>query len=105
VNRYAYEAQRHYGILDARLANQKYLVGDSYTIVDMATWGWARMVTNVLGEDAWSKFPNLKRLIDEINARPAAKIAGALKDRHAFKTEMDDEARKVMFRHLNEKVA
>jgi len=104
VNRYAYEAQRHYGILDARLAKQKYLVGDSYTIVDMATWGWARGIPNVLGEGAWAKFPNLKRLVDEINARPAAKIAGALKDRHAFKTEMDDEARKAMFRHLTEKV-
>ena len=105
VNRYAYEAQRHYGILDARLANQKYIVGDTYTIVDMAAWGWARMLPNVLGEEAWSKFPNLKRLVDEIGARPAAKIANALKDRHAFKTDMDDEARKVMFRHLTEKVA
>ncbi|ARP99853.1 glutathione S-transferase family protein [Pseudorhodoplanes sinuspersici] len=105
VNRYAYEAQRHYGILDARLANQKYMVGDTYTIVDMDVWGWARLIPVALGESAWVKFPNLKRLIDEISARPAARIAAALKDRHAFKTEMDDEARKVMFRHLNEKVA
>ena len=105
VNRYAYEAQRHYGILDARLANQKYMVGDTYTIVDMDVWGWARMIAVALGEGAWEKLPNLKRLVDEISARPAAKIAAALKDRHAFKTEMDDDARKVMFRHLTEKVA
>jgi GST-like protein len=105
VNRYAYEAQRHYGLLDARLANQEYIVGDSYTIVDMAAWGWARGIPNVLGEGAWAKFPNLKRLVDEISARPAAKIAAALKDRHAFKTDMDDEARRAMFRHLAEKVA
>lgn len=104
VNRYAYEAQRHYGILDARLARQEYIVGDTYTIVDMAAWGWARMLPVVLGENAWSKFPHLKRLVDEISARPAAKIANALKDRHAFKAEMDDEARKAMFRHLAEKV-
>jgi GST-like protein len=105
VNRYAYEAQRHYGIVDARLANQKYMVGDSYTIVDMALWGWARLIPTVLGEEAWAKFPNLKRLVDEIGARPAAKVANALKDRHAFKTEYDDEARKVMFRHTEVKVA
>jgi GSH-dependent disulfide-bond oxidoreductase len=105
VNRYAYEAQRHYGILDARLANQKYMVGDTYTIVDMDVWGWARLIPVALGEAAWAKFPNLKRLVDEISARPAGKIAAALKDRHAFKTDMDDEARKVMFRHLTEKVA
>jgi GST-like protein len=29
----------------------------------------------------------------------------ALKDKHAFKTEMDEEARRAMFRHLTEKVA
>jgi GST-like protein len=104
VNRYAFEAQRHYKIIDERLASRKYVLGDTYTIVDMAVWGWARMMPVVLGEGAWSKFPNLKRLVDEIGARPAAKVANALKDRHAFKQDMDDEARKAMFRHLSEKV-
>jgi GST-like protein len=105
INRYAYEAQRHFGIIDARLAKQKYMLGDTYTIVDMALWGWARLIPNVLGEGAWSRFPNLKRLVDEISARPAAQRAVALKDKHKFKTEMDDEARHAMFRHLTEKVA
>ena len=105
INRYAFEAQRHFGILDARLAKQKYMLGDTYTIVDMDVWGWARLIPFVLGEDAWAKFPNLKRLVDEISARPAAQSAVALKDKHKFKTEMDDEARKAMFRHLTEKVA
>ena len=54
---------------------------------------------------AWAKFPHLKRLVDEIGARPAAQRAVALKDKHKFKTEMDDEARRAMFRHLHEKVA
>ncbi len=57
VNRYAYEAQRHYGILDARLANQKYIVGDTYTIVDMAAWGWARGMPNILGDERLGKIP------------------------------------------------
>lgn len=105
INRYAFEADRHYKILDARLAKQKYMVGDSYTIVDMGVWGWVRMMPLVLGEQAWAKFPNLKRLVDEISARPAAQRALTLKDKHKFKTEMDDEARQAMFRHLTEKVA
>ena len=67
INRYMYEAQRHFGILDARLAKQKYMLGDAYTIVDMAVWGWARLVPTALGEDDWAKFPNLKRLVDEIS--------------------------------------
>jgi GST-like protein len=105
INRYMYEAQRHFGIIDARLAKQKYMLGDTYTIVDMALWGWARLMPNILGEGAWAKFPNLKRLVDEIGARPAAQRAMALKDRHKFKTEMDDEARNAMFRHMTVKVA
>jgi GST-like protein len=105
INRYMYETQRHYAILDARLAKQKYVLGDSYTIVDMAVWGWARLIPNALGEGAWAKFPNLKRLVDEISARPAAARANALKDKHKFKTEFDDEARRAMFRHMTEKVA
>ena len=44
--------------------------------------------------------PNLKRFMDEIGARPAAQSANALKDRHSFKTEMDEEARRHVFRHL-----
>jgi GST-like protein len=105
INRYAFEAQRHFGIIDARLAKQRYMLGGTYTIVDMALWGWARLIPVVLGEGAWDKFQNLKRLTDEISARPAAARAVALKDKHKFKTEMDDEARKAMFRHLTEKVA
>jgi GSH-dependent disulfide-bond oxidoreductase len=81
------------------------MIGDAYTIVDMDVWGWSRLMPVVLGESAWAKFPNLKRLVDEINARPAAQRAVALKDKHKFKSEMDDEARKAMFRHLTEKVA
>ena len=99
-NRYQFEAQRHYGILNDRLAKHKYMVGDTYTIVDMDVWGWARMVPFIMGDDAWAKLPNVKRLVDEINARPAAAKANGLKDKFKFKAEMDDEARANMFRHL-----
>jgi hypothetical protein len=105
TNRYAFEAQRHASILDARIAKQKYMLGDTYTIVDMNVWGWARLIPTVLGDSAWEKFPNLKRLVDEISARPAAQRAITLKDRHKFKTEMDAEAMQAMFPHLKVKVA
>jgi GST-like protein len=105
INRYAFEAQRHFGILDARLAKRKYMLGDTYTIVDMDVWGWARLMPMVLGEAAWAKFPNLKRLVDEISARPAAERAVALRERYQFKTEMDDLARRSLYRHQTEKVA
>ena len=97
VTRYSYEAKRHFALLDARLTQGRYMVGDTYTIVDMAVWGWARVVPFVLGEDAWGRMPNLKRLFDEISARPAAQRANALKDKFAFKAEMDADARRHMF--------
>ncbi len=97
INRYRFEARRHYGILDAQLARHRYLLGDAYTIVDMAAWGWARAVPFVLGDEAWTPLPHLKRLVDEISARPAAVRVAALKEKHAFKTELDDEARRYLF--------
>jgi GST-like protein len=71
----------------------------------MNVWGWARLIPNVLGEKGWDKFPNLKRLVDEISARPAAAKAVALKDKHKFKTDMDEEALHTMFPHMKVKVA
>ncbi len=97
INRYMHETKRHWGIVDARLARHPYMVGDAYTIVDMAVWGWARAVPFILGKDAWATLPHVKRLLDEINAHPAAQRVEALKDRHAFKTEMDEDARRHMF--------
>ena len=96
-NRYSFEADRHWKIVDARLAKHRYMLGDAYTLVDMAFWGWARLVPYVLGDDAWPKYPNVKRLVDEITERPAAQRALALKDRHTFKAEFDESARNFMF--------
>ena len=105
VNRYTFEAQRHWGILEARLASRQWMLGDAYTVVDMAVWGWSRLIPVVLGQDAPQQYPNLQRHLGAINARPAAARALALKDKHAFKTEMDEAARIAMFPHLARKVA
>ncbi len=104
VKRYLFEAKRHWAIVDAHLAGRSWMVGDAYSIVDMNVWGWARMVPFVIGSgptdvSVWESYPNVKRLLDAVSARPAAGRAMAIKDRHAFKAEMDDEARKAMFRH------
>ena len=98
LNRYDFEAHRHWKLVDDHLAKSKYMVGNEYSIVDMAFWGWAGNLNYVLGQDdAYTRYPNIKRLLDEINARPAAPRATALKTAHKFKTELDDEARRFMF--------
>ena len=65
----------------------------------MAFWGWARLLPFVLGsgDATWTQYPNVKRLLDEVSARPAAQRAEKLKTSHAFKTENDDESRRFMF--------
>jgi len=100
IQRYDFEAWRHWNIINDRLGRQAYMVGDTYTLVDIALWGWARVAPLVLGDEAMPKLPHVKRLVDEINARPAAQRVEALKTRHTFKTEFDEEARKAFFRHM-----
>jgi GST-like protein len=97
INRYDFEAWRHWKILNAHLATRPWMVSGRYTLLDMAVWGWARAVPFALGDKAWEELPHVKRLLDAVNARPAAQRAAAIKDRYAFKTEMDDEARRAMF--------
>jgi GST-like protein len=105
IQRYRFEAERHYKLLDAELAKGRYMMGDTYTIVDMDVWGWLRLLPMVLGEEAWAKFPNVKRLVDEVSARPAAQRVAALRDKYKFKTEMDEEARRNLFPGLAQSAA
>jgi GST-like protein len=65
---------------------------------------WLMFVASGIGPYS-QRLPNLQRHLAEISARPAAVRALALKDRHSFKTEMDDTARVAMFPHLAKKVA
>ena len=97
INRYDFEAWRHWKILDARLADRPWMMGEHYGLLDMALWGWARAVPSVLGAEAWAELPQVKRVFEAINQRPAAQRVAVLRERHAFKTELDDEARRAMF--------
>ncbi|MGL4974827.1 MAG: glutathione S-transferase family protein, partial [Bosea sp. (in: a-proteobacteria)] len=67
-NRYINETKRLYGVLDKQLATHRYVAG-AYSIADMAIVGWAKL---------WERqgmkideFPNVKRWLDEVMARPA----------------------------------
>ena len=99
INRYRREIERHYGVLDERLAVRDYILGSDYSIADMSAWGWLQRASRVLpGEaDPLSPFPNLKRWFETIDARPAAARARAVGKDHAFKKEMDEETRRALF--------
>jgi glutathione S-transferase len=63
------ETERLYGILDAQLKDNEYLVGGKYSIADIANFSWVN-VSYFAGVDL-SKFSNLQKWWEKINARPA----------------------------------
>jgi GST-like protein len=95
INRYTNEAKRLYGVLDKRLADRSYLVGD-YTIADIATWPWLRRPDRQGVEIA--EYPNVKRWFDAIAARPA--VERGLKvfaDKARPAPSFDPKAQEVLF--------
>lgn len=97
INRYLSEAQRHYAVLDAHMENRNYIVGDSYTIADIAAWGWVDRADLVIGENNLNNYPNLKRWFESVNARPAVEKARNIGKDITFKSEFDEEAQRALF--------
>jgi GST-like protein len=99
VNRYRREAERHYQVLNDHLEGRAYIVGDAYTIADMSAWGWLDRASRVLkgADDPLASFPNLKRLFETVDARPAAARARAVGKDHAFKKVSDEETKRALF--------
>jgi GST-like protein len=97
INRYLREAERHYEVLDTHLEGREYMVGDSYSIADISTWGWIDKATVGLSEGGLDNYPNLKRWFDSINARPAVQKARDIPKGIDFKTEFDDVAARALY--------
>ncbi|MEZ5668688.1 MAG: glutathione S-transferase family protein [Alphaproteobacteria bacterium] len=97
VNRYLYEANRHYKVMDGHLAGRSHFVGETYTIVDMAAWGWVDRATVVLGEGGIDRYPHVKRWFATVDGRPAVAAARAIGKGVAFKQERDEPALRALF--------
>ena len=93
-DRYTKEARRLYGVMDRRLAKQRYFAGREYTIADIAIFPWLRSWKNQ-GID-WSEHPHLKGWFDEIGARPAVQ-RGVEVLADVRKPLVDDKARETLF--------
>lgn len=85
TQRYVGETERLYGILDARLKDNEYLVGNKYSIADIANWSWVN-VAYFAGVDL-AQFPNLYNWWERISARPAVKKGLAIPDEPTFTNE------------------
>jgi len=75
LNRYRDEAHRLLGVLEQRLEGRRWIMGDDYTIADIALFPWVRgakvvyEASEVLGLD---KMKNVNDWLDRAIARPAS---------------------------------
>lgn len=78
INRFTMEVKRQLDVLDRRLADNRYLCGDEYTIADIANFPWyGALVLGHLYEAAEfldvTSYENVTRWAKEISQRPAVK--------------------------------
>ena len=73
-DRYVDESKRLLGVLDKRLAGRQWIMGDAYTIADIATFGWVRNLIGFYDAAAlvgFADFANVQRVLSAFVARPA----------------------------------
>ena len=73
-DRYVAESKRLLGVLDQRLADRVWIMGDQYTIADMATFPWVRNLVGFYEAAhlvAIEAFPNVTRALGAFLERPA----------------------------------
>ena len=78
IDRFAMEVKRQLDVLDQRLARNNYLVGDDYSIADIAVWPWYGALAKGQLYDAGefldvASYTHVVRWADQIAQRPAAK--------------------------------
>ena len=73
-DRYVAESKRLLGVLNERLATRRWLVGDEYTIADIATFPWVRNLIGFYQAGdlvGIADFPHVTRALEAFVARPA----------------------------------
>ncbi len=73
-DRYVAEVQRLLGVLDQRLANRAWVMGDDFSIADIAIFPWVNTLVGFYDASAlvgFAQFGHVKRVFDAFLARPA----------------------------------
>ena len=95
MTRYLKETGRLYAVLNRRLADRQFIVGD-YSIADIASYPWVQPERQ--GQNI-GEFPHLKRWKQAIATRPAVERAYAIADaiRKSAATVTADESRRILY--------
>jgi GST-like protein len=73
-DRYVAESTRLLGVLEKHLKGKQWMLGDEYSIADIAMFPWVRNLVGFYGAAdlvGWQNFPELKRVVEAFAARPA----------------------------------
>ncbi|MCC2674228.1 MAG: glutathione S-transferase protein [Ramlibacter sp.] len=73
-DRYVGESKRLLGVLEKHLAGRRWMMGDDYSIADIAIFPWVRNLVGFYGAGdlvEFSSFPEVNRVLDAFVARPA----------------------------------
>ena len=73
-DRYAAESKRLLGVLNRRLADRVWIMGDGFTIADVATFPWINNLVGFYGAGdlvGIADFPHVTRALSSFMARPA----------------------------------
>lgn len=78
INRFSMEAKRQLDVLDRNLADRQFMIGDDYTIADMAIWAWYGNLALGRAYDAGTfldveSYKNVQRWAKELDAREPVK--------------------------------
>ncbi|WP_332825462.1 glutathione binding-like protein [Ramlibacter sp.] len=73
-DRYVAESKRLLGVLERHLKGREWVMGDDYSIADIAIFPWVRNLVGFYGAGelvGFSEFPEVQRVLDAFVARPA----------------------------------
>ena len=85
-DRYVAEAKRLLAVLEGRLQGRSWIMGDEYTIADIATFPWVRNLVGFYGAGElveFDRYPDVKRVLDAFVQRPAVQRGLAIPKREA----------------------
>ncbi|HVH80515.1 MAG TPA: glutathione S-transferase C-terminal domain-containing protein [Stellaceae bacterium] len=93
--RYKNEYNRCLGVLERRLDDRAYILGNDYSIADIISWPWV-LIAKPLGQ-AIEEFPNVARWRAAVRDRPAVKRGVDLGKELRRSAPPSEEERKILF--------
>jgi GST-like protein len=95
VSRYVKETNRLYGVLNRRLGGRDYILGDEYSIADIASYPW--IVPYERQGQNLDEFPHLKAWFERIKARPATRKAYEIGETYRTNPTVTPDSAKILF--------